>query len=143
MKKPIGLIILISLFGCSGTGNIESEKQVILTVIYDQQKAWNSGDLESYMQGYWKSDSLRFIGSKGIRYGWKATLEGYQKSYPDTETMGQLVFSDIRIDIISDSTAFVIGKWLLKRKNDEPNGYFTLLWKKINGSWVIVVDHSS
>jgi ketosteroid isomerase-like protein len=108
-----------------------------------QTQAWNQGNLEDFMAGYWKSDSLKFIGKSGITYGWQATLNNYKKSYPDKAAMGILTFEIISVEKTSNKTAFVIGKWKLKRQNDEPKGYFTLFWRKIKGKWFIVADHSS
>jgi ketosteroid isomerase-like protein len=115
----------------------------ISAIMAEQEQAWNRGDLESFMQGYWPSDSLRFIGSKGLTYGWKQTLDNYKKSYPDRETMGILKFTIISIEPLSKRTAFVIGKWHLSRKAGDLSGHYTLLWKKMKGKWVIVADHSS
>lgn len=115
----------------------------IRNVLASQQHAWNTGKLEEFMEGYWKSDSLKFIGSRGVNNGWQATLDSYKKGYPTKEAMGELTFTILSIEMLSNSTAFVIGKWHLKRSTDEPQGHFTLLWKKIDGKWVIVMDHSS
>lgn len=115
----------------------------IRKVLTQQQSDWNNGNLESFMQGYWKSDSLKFISSRGINYGWKATLDGYKKGYPTAEAMGKLTFTIISIEKLSDDSAIVIGKWHLQRLKDEPQGHFTLLWKKIDGRWLIVADHTS
>lgn len=115
----------------------------IQTIFQQQQKAWNRGDLEGFMEGYWVSDSLLFIGSRGLTYGWQATLDNYKKSYPDKTSMGKLTFTIVSIELLSKKDAFVIGKWHLQRKKDAPRGHFTLLWKKIKGKWVIVTDHSS
>jgi ketosteroid isomerase-like protein len=95
------------------------------------------------MQTYWKSDSLLFVGKNGPKYGWQTTLDNYRKSYPDKAAMGILSFDIKQIQIISSQDAFVLGAWHLKREKDEPQGYFTLLLKKINGEWKIVADHSS
>ncbi len=121
----------------------QTDKNAINSVLAKQQQDWNNGDLEAFMQGYWKSDSLKFISSRGINYGWQATLDGYKKGYPDREAMGQLTFTIISIEKLSDTAAMVIGKWHLKRSKDEPQGHFTLLWKKVEGRWVIVADHTS
>jgi ketosteroid isomerase-like protein len=108
-----------------------------------QQKAWNQGDLESYMNGYWKSDSLRFIGKRGITYGWQPTLDNYKKGYPNADAMGQLQFENLSMELTGDSSAYVIGKWMLFRTNDTLSGHYSLLWKCMNGRWLIVADHSS
>lgn len=136
-------ILTLILFTCSFAWAQNKDVKAIRSILADQQNAWNKGDLESFMQGYWKSDSLMFIGSSGIKYGWQNTLDGYKKGYPTPEAMGQLYFTIYKIEILASGIAYVTGRWLLKRKSDEPNGHFTLLWKKLKGKWVIVADHSS
>ncbi len=122
-----------------------SIKLSITQILIKQQSAWNKGSIEKFMAPYWYSDSLRFIGKKGITYGWQNTLDNYKKSYPDTTTMGQLTFEINSIDVFSKSSAFVIGKWFLKREKGKGDlgGYFSLLFKKIKNKWFIVVDHTS
>ena len=108
-----------------------------------QQISWNKGDIDAFMQFYWKSDSLLFLGKSGPTYGWQNTLNNYKKGYPDKATMGSLDFKILKIEKLSKSTYQVVGKWHLSRVKDEVGGYFTLLWKKINRQWVIVQDHTS
>lgn len=122
----------------------EKDRLLILQALENQRAAWNDGDIEKYMDGYWKSDSLRFIGKRGIQYGWIATLENYKKGYPTKEAMGKLYFEVISLEGIGNETAFMIGKWKLNYP-DKPTveGHFTLLYKKINGRWLVVADHSS
>ena len=112
-------------------------------LLTDQDKAWNSGDLDAFMAGYWKNDSLMFIGKNGITYGWQNTLDNYKKGYPDTTAMGKLHFDYIEIKRLSPLYYFVTGKWYLTRTIGNLNGVFTLLVKRINNKWVIVRDHSS
>lgn len=114
-----------------------------MKVLNLQETAWNKGDLEEYMSGYWHSDSLMFVGSKGIQFGWEKTLANYKKSYPDKKAMGELSFEIISLDVLSEESAFMLGKWFLKRENGNLSGHFTLLWKKISGEWKVVIDHSS
>lgn len=135
--------IILLLFSYSFLAAQDHDIDAIRKVLAQQQQDWNSGKLEAFMQGYWKSDSLKFISSRGINYGWQATLDGYKKGYPTTEAMGKLTFTIISIEKLSDESAMVIGKWHLQRTKDEPQGHFTLLWKKIEGRWVIVADHTS
>ena len=111
--------------------------------MHSQQKAWNMGDLVGFMNGYWESDSLRFLGKDGVTLGWKASLERYQRVYPSKEKMGTLRFDDLRIEVLNGKNAYVDGRWNLFRSADTLSGHFTLLWKRINGRWVIVSDHSS
>lgn len=142
----LSLCIVLSAFYVRAQQRInaqENDLQAIGKVLKLQEQAWNMGNIDEYMQGYWNSDSLRFIGSAGIQYGWKATLSGYKKRYPDLQSMGKLTFTILSIELLSPQSAMVLGKWHLKRTKDEPQGHFMLLFKKINGNWVIVVDHTS
>ncbi len=116
---------------------------LINDVLDKQAAAWNKGDIETYMQGYWNHDSLLFIGSKGPVYGYQPTLERYKKSYPDKQAMGVLSFSALTFKKLSDEYYYVTGNWSLQRDKDNPNGYFTLLFRNMNGKWLIVADHSS
>ena len=95
------------------------------------------------MDGYWKSDSLKFIGSSGMNYGWQQTLDNYHKRYPNKEAMGKLTFELLSLEALGSDYYRVTGKWHLKRKDDEPHGLFTLIWQKIGGAWKIIYDHSS
>lgn len=120
-----------------------ADQQTIRRIMAEQETAWNRGDLEGFMAGYWKSDSLRFIGSRGLTYGWQQTLDNYKKSYPDLDAMGKLTFTILSVEVLSASSAYVIGKWQLSRKAGDLSGHYTLLWRKIEGKWFIVADHSS
>jgi len=120
----------------------ESTEQKIRSVLTEQQNAWNSGDLVAFMEGYWKSDSLQFIG-KSIRHGWQATLDGYKKGYPDKSAMGELQFDIWQTVRLADDTYLVSGKYTLVREKDKPTGPFTLIFRLKGGKWVIVYDHTS
>ncbi|HEV8283851.1 MAG TPA: nuclear transport factor 2 family protein [Chitinophagaceae bacterium] len=115
----------------------------IRKVLNEQVKAWNRGDVVGYMQGYWKNDSLMFIGKNGINWSWTKTLENYKKSYPDTTTMGKLSFDILLVKELSSTYYYVVGKWTLKRSIGDLSGYYNLLFKKINGQWLIIADHTS
>ena len=144
MKNTFLLPFLIIWLGISVSAQTtNADDQAIRQVMADQEAAWNRSDLESFMAGYWRSDSLCFIGSRGLTYSWQATLDSYKKGYPDAEAMGKLTFTILRLEVLSPESAYIIGKWQLARAKDEPGGHFTLLWKKINGKWVIVADHTS
>ena len=119
------------------------EKQAVLKVLDTQRLAWNKGDLEGFMQTYWKSDSLLFVGQSGPKYGWQNTLDNYRRSYPDKAAMGILSFDVKEVRFITPDDAFVLGGWHLQRAKDQPQGFFTLLLKKIDGQWKIIADHSS
>lgn len=138
------ILLLIVFINTSSAFSQTVEEDQIRAVLNKQVQSWNCGDLKGFMKGYWESDSLMFIGKKGITYGYEQTLANYRKNYPDMDQMGELQFDLIKIDLISSGAAFVIGKWSLKReKAGDVSGHFSLLFKKINGQWLIVSDHSS
>ena len=132
----------IFLLSVSAFSQTSKEKQ-ILNVLEQQTVAWNSGDVVSFMQGYWKNDSLMFIGKTGVTHGWQQTLDNYRKGYPDITAMGKLFFNIITIKKLSSKYYFVVGKWMLKRSIGDLSGHYDLLFKKIKGEWVIIADHSS
>lgn len=121
----------------------ESAKIGTKQVLDKQVVDWNKGDIPGFMQGYWKADSLQFIGKSGITYGWEKTLANYQKSYPNSETMGQLTFTILRVEDLNPTTAYVTMKWKLTRSIGNQEGYSTLLFRRIDNEWKIVSDHSS
>jgi hypothetical protein len=137
--------IIIVAFMLQG-GILFSQKQgpvkVVINNMKTQEDSWNTADIDGFMKYYWKSDSLKFIGSKGITYGWQKTYDNYVKAYPTKEAMGILTFTIKGITQLSETSIYVIGQWDLK-KEKPVGGYFTLLWRKINGQWVIVADHTS
>jgi ketosteroid isomerase-like protein len=120
------------------------DEQQIQSKLDAQVQAWNQGKIDVFMRAYWNSDSLMFISTNGISNGYRSTLDGYYKRYPDLDAMGKLTFTILNMNQIAPDVYFVIGKWFLKReKKGDVGGHFTLLWKKINGEWVIVADHTS
>lgn len=143
MKSLCLLIFSFLFFVQYGFAQKSEENAAILNVMSTQEKAWNEGNLNSFMQTYWNNDSLAFVGSKGITYGWKNVLKNYQKNYTDTVKMGKLHFAIVKIDLIGETNAFVIGAWHLKRSVGDIGGHFTLLFRKIGGQWQITVDHTS
>ncbi|WP_347159038.1 YybH family protein [Pontibacter chitinilyticus] len=120
----------------------EAQVQQVLT---EQSACWNRGDLPCYMQGYWQSDSLLFIGKRGLTYGWQQTLDNYKRSYPDAAAMGQLTFDLKEMRQLSPETMLVVGKWRLQRDAAAGNleGYFSIILQKFTDGWKIIADHSS
>ena len=144
MRRIIFIVFFFTSLAINSQILSEKDRLEILQVLEKQSANWNEGNIEAYMNGYWKSDSLRFIGKNGITYGWKATLERYKKTYPDKEAMGFLKFEVFSLESLSPNKAFMIGKWGLERKGDKNiGGYFTLIWEKIRGVWLITTDHTS
>ena len=141
MKKLLVLLLCFVSIGLFAQN--KTDREAILNVLEKQRLDWNQGNLEAYMQGYAKTDSLLFVGKSGPKYGWQSTLDNYKKGYPDKSAMGFLTFGIKKIVFLNVDVAFVLGSWNLKRDTDEPKGFFTLLLKKINGEWKVIVDHSS
>lgn len=125
-------------------GQTSKEQKEIENVLKTQVNLWNKGDVPGFMEYYDNSEDLKFIGKNGITSGWKATLQRYLSTYPDQETMGNLSFDIMEIDVTAGKTAWVLGKWqLIRPQKGDVGGYFTLLMKKIKGRWLIVRDHTS
>ena len=137
------LLILISILWNSTGFTQDRNARAILDLLDTQTAAWNKGDLQGFMKGYWENDSLRFIGKSGITYGWSNTLAKYKRGYPDTAAMGKLNFTILVVKKLSPRYYEVVGKWYLKRSIGDASGHYTLLLRKIKGSWEIVSDHSS
>ena len=140
--KKINLLLAVILFISSAFAQSKDEL-MIRNILAQQTIAWNGGDIENFMKPYWHSDSLMFIGKSGITYGWQKTLDNYKKSYPDAAAMGKLDFTILQTKRLAVLYYFVVGKWHLARTAGDLSGYFTLLFKKIKNTWVIISDHSS
>ena len=146
LGRTMLLLIVITLsLSCSTTkkmSNAEAEAE-IKSVMKMQEKAWSDGDVHQFMEGYWKSENLSFVGKSGVNKGWQTTLDNYIKGYPTPDAMGTLTFEILEMNRISNDTYHMIGRYTLIRKEDKPTGLFTLIWKYINGKWLIVSDHTS
>ena len=121
----------------------DKDDQTIRKILSDQTIAWNKGNIEDFMKGYWNNDSLMFIGKSGVTYGYQNTLMNYKKNYNNADAMGTLSFDLIKVQRLSPEYYFVVGKWHLKRSIGDLGGHYNLLFRKINNSWVIIADHSS
>lgn len=137
------LLLAGSCLSSSSLGAQNKAEKTILQVLEQQTAAWNRGDLVGFMQGYWESDSLLFLGKDGPTHGHAATLANYQKNYPNAAAMGQLRFDRLSLKMVDAHNYFVVGRWQLIRAKGDLSGYFSLWWKRIQGKWVIVADHSS
>ena len=146
--KYILTISLIFIISCNividnNTNNMKQDSleiNKIKEVLEQQKKCWNNGDINGFMQGYWKSKDLVFASLKyKTTYGWEETLRRYQESYPTKSSMGELEFEIIKVNLTSKNTAKIEGKWkLIKEKN--PNGVFWLDLKKFDENWLIIKD---
>lgn len=108
-----------------------------------QAEAWNRGDIEGFLAGYWKSDKTTFAGSSGVSRGWQALLDRYRRNYPDRAAMGQLAFTELEVTPLAPDAALILGHWQLKRQNDQPGGVFTLVARRFPEGWRIIHDHTS
>ncbi len=144
MKRSI-LIFILFVFNTALTySQSDKDKMSISNLMEKQANDWTNGNIEAFMEGYWKSDSLMFIGNNGITYSWQSTFNNYKKRYPDRATMGALKFDILKMDFHSKNTCWLLGKRHLTRpEKGDVGGYFTLVFKKINGKWLIVSDHTS
>jgi len=145
MKKMLFVILVLFVSGSAYSKEELKEKdRVEILGLFDKQvEAWNEGNLGSFMQTYWNSEELVFVGSRGPTYGWQATLDSYKRGYPDKKTMGHLNFKILNISKIDRNTVFAIGRFELTREVGDAAGYFTLVIQKKNGEWKIISDHSS
>lgn len=140
----LSLLFSIGLFGQSETSNTYNEDaKAIRLVLKTQQDAWNTFNLEGFMQGYWKSDSLKFYGSNGVTKGWQKTLDNYKKSYPSKEHTGTLLFTLKSISPIENHSYYVMGTYHLTRSVGNATGEFLIILKNIDGEWKIIADMSS
>jgi len=142
MKKLILLTALaLTLISCSSNSE-DQDKNDITSIMKTQEKAWSDNDLEGFMQGYWKNDSLKFYGSSGLTFGWDKTLENYKKGYPTKDHSGTLNFTIDAVTKIEVDSYYVMGQYHLKRNVGDANGVFMIIFKKIDGQWKIVADMS-
>ena len=121
----------------------DGDRQAISAVLNAQQTAWNRGDVDAFLVGYWHSPELTFSGSSGVARGWDGVLTRYKKNYPDRAAMGQLDFSDLEFRFLGPDAALVLGRWHLKRETDDLGGVFTLVWQRFPEGWKIIHDHTS
>lgn len=128
----------------SATLQVPGMPEDVAAIMKRQQDAWNKADLVGFMEGYLPSDSMMFIGKSGVTYGHKATLKRYMAGYPDAAAMGKLNFQNLQWISLGDDAGWLMGKWsLVKEAQDDAEGMYTLLWRRLDGTWFIVADHSS
>jgi ketosteroid isomerase-like protein len=143
------LVLALAAAGCvppeATPGEAAADRAAIESLLQAQVEAWNSGDIPRFMEGYWRSDSLRFASGNAIQQGYDNTLARYHRSYPDRQTMGTLAFTLFEVSILSPGTATVFGRFHLTRDAaiGDAEGLFTLIFRKFPEGWRIVSDHTS
>ena len=120
----------------------EDDKKAVRAVMEEQEAAWNNGDFQTFMEGYWKSDSMRFVGRGGPSYGWNTLLEMYQKSFPNRDDMGQLSFDIKQISASKPPYLWVDGNWSIDRGDSTIDGNFVLIFEEKEEEWKIIEDHT-
>jgi ketosteroid isomerase-like protein len=121
----------------------EADREAITAVLNAQQAAWNRGDVDAFLGGYWHSPELTFSGSSGVSRGWDGVLARYKRNYPDRAAMGVLDFSGLEFHWLGPDAALVLGNWHLKREKGDVGGVFSLVWQRFPGGWKIIHDHTS
>ena len=142
MRRTLLLVLILSCHSLLIMAQSPDEK-AIRNLLAEQTAAWNRGNIEEFMKGYWNNDSLMFIGQSGVTYGYNNTLTNYKKNYSTADKMGMLSFDLIKVQRLSSEYYFVVGKWHLKRNAGDVGGHYNLLFRKIRGKWLIIADHSS
>ncbi|MFN2476773.1 MAG: nuclear transport factor 2 family protein [Chthoniobacterales bacterium] len=138
------MIVFTAVISSCATARAADEAAKEIRAVLDAQaSAWNRGDIDDYMNGYARGEATEFLGGDAITRGWQTVRDRYAKKYDSREKMGSLTFSEIEVQTISDDAALVIGRWELQRKEDQPHGRFTLLFRKLPEGWRIVHDHTS
>jgi ketosteroid isomerase-like protein len=145
MKNLLLLFLFLLLFAANVSAQSKNERIAgeIRRVMDAQATAWNAGDIDGFMRGYWNSTELVFVSTDNVTRGWQPTIDRYKKNYDSRAKMGTLEFSDLQINVLSKDAAVVLGSWALAREKDNPKGKFTLIFRKMKDGWVIVHDHTS
>ncbi len=139
----IALVGVFSVAFNRPKANPEAEVRALLDA---QAEAWNKGDLDGFMAGYWESEELRFASGDKVKNGFAATKAGYAKRYKaDGKEMGKLTFSEVTVEMLTPELALVRGRWHLKfeKEKDEPHGLYTLTVKRLPEGWRVTSDHTS
>lgn len=142
MKTVQILFIFLLIFSCTNPVSETEDIAAIRSIIAEQEEAWSNHDLEGFMQGYWKSDSLTYYSGGKITQGWQTTLDNYKKKYPTVKEIGELSFQIDNINKINEDAYWVMGQYFLSREVGDTNGTFMIIFKRINGKWKIIGDSS-
>lgn len=141
-----GFVFSSMTFAQETKSRSKSDEKIIAAVraVMDAQVgAWNRGDIDGFMEGYWRSENMVFISGDSVTKGWQPTLERYKKSYNTREKMGTLTFSDLEFNVLTKTDVVVIGRWMVTKEKENPKGRFTLIFRKMKEGWRVVHDHTS
>lgn len=138
MKLLITLgILLVTACGTAETTGFEAEIRRIMNA---QEKAWNLGDIDGFMQYY--HPQICFLGSSGLTCGKEKVTKNYKESYPNPQAMGKLTFDNWEMFEVNNDNGWVSGTWKLFRELDTLQGRYSLLWQYSDPNWLILRDHS-
>jgi ketosteroid isomerase-like protein len=146
VSAVLGLVLYLVAYSPVRAGNSdtrETGRAAIAKVLEAQQSAWNRGDVDAFLQGYWRSPELTFAGTDGIARGWDNVLQRYKRNYAGREAMGQLDFSELEFRFLGADAALVLGHWHLARAKGDIGGVFSLVWERFPKGWRIIHDHTS
>ena len=136
--------VLLTCVAAGAQGKRDAKAAASIRAVLDAQAAaWNRGDIEGYMDGYARSDSIVFISGDDLTRGWQTVHDRYKRNYDTREKMGTLAFSELEFKPLSEFYLMVTGRWQLTRAADTPHGRFTLVFRRTNAGWRIVHDHTS
>ena len=141
-------LFLMMLFLGPGRGQAQEvlsdqDSIAIVSKLFEQQVAWNEGDIDRFMETYWPNLQITFVGGGGIEQGWKAVKDNYYRRYPDRSAMGKLTFEVLQLRKTDVHSALLIGTYHLSRDIGDLQGVFTLIWRKLENDWVIIHDHTT
>ena len=123
-----------------------SARDLVKVVLADQEAAWNRGDLDGFMAGYWNNEGLTFASGGTVTRGWQPTMDRYRTRYlAEGKEMGTLTFSDQQYEPLAADAVLVRGRWALAfaKSDDRPSGLYTLIVRKTPYGWKVVHDHTS
>ena len=136
-------LILVTIV-CSAANSPADDtlKSHLIDIMEHQANNWNEGNIDGFMEAYWKSDKLTFSSGGKVVRGWSATRASYKEKYRDKTAMGKLTFSEMETEVLGADVVLMLGRWHLELP--EPMaGNYSLIWRKIDDRWVIIHDHSS
>lgn len=145
MKSIFLATFLVLVLGGAAFAQSRDEKikADIRKVMDEQVAAWNRGDIDGFMKGYWKSENLIFVSGDRVTRGWQQTTDNYKKNYNTREKMGVLTFSELEIEVLNKDSAKVLGRWKVAHPPEDNQGRFTLIFRKFKDGWRIIHDHTS
>jgi len=142
--SALAFLFTVLLFSCKQVERDDgSGLSAIEAAMAEQERSWSNGDIEGFMEHYEKSDDLSFASKNGLTKGYSTLLNRYRESYPGKEEMGELIFELLEHRALGKDHMIVVGSWKLLNNQNNPSGYFSLVWKKTSTGWKIIHDHTS